>query len=71
MDGVARVGAGDLLLAGDVGAGRVGTAEIVLEDGVGPVGLDGGIAVVRPLPKAIDVRAFQTSSRMYLGDVGL
>ena len=49
VDGVARVGAGDLLLAGNIGASRVGAAEVVLEDGVGPVGLDGGIAVVRTL----------------------
>jgi hypothetical protein len=60
VDGVARVGAGDLLLASDVGAGRVGTAEVVLEDGVGPVGLDGGIAVVRPLRKPITVRPNQS-----------
>ncbi len=55
VDGVARVGSGDLLLAGNIGAGRVGAAEVVLEDGVGPVGLDGGIAVVRTLQEASSI----------------
>jgi len=49
VDGVARVGAGDLLLASDVSAGLVSATEVVHEDGVGPVGLDGGIAVVHAL----------------------
>ena len=48
VDGVARVGAGDLLLASNV-AGRVGATDVVHEDGVGPVGLDGGIAIVHAL----------------------
>ena len=49
MDGVARVGGGHLLQASDVGAGLISAAEVVHEDGVGPVGLDGGIAVVGAL----------------------
>jgi hypothetical protein len=40
VDGVARVCSGDLLLASNVGASRVAATEVVLEDGVGPVGLD-------------------------------
>ena len=53
MDGVARVGASHLLQASDVGAGLISAAEVVHEDGVGPVGLDGGIAVVGALIRSI------------------
>ena len=49
VDGVARVSAGDLLLASNVGAGLISTTKVVHEDGVRPVGLDGGIAVVHAL----------------------
>ena len=49
VDGVARVRAGDLLQASDASAGLVGAAQVVHEDGVRPVGLDGGIAVVHAL----------------------
>ena len=56
MDGVAdaRDGArrgvdGHLLGARGGGAGGVAAAEVVLHNGVGPVGLDGGVAVVGAL----------------------
>ncbi len=62
VDGVARVGAGDLLLAGNIGAGRVSATEVVHEDGVGPVGLDGGIAVVRTLQRTDSVNLHKLSN---------
>ncbi len=55
MDGVADagdgavVGDGDLLGARGGEAGGVATSEVVHDDSVGPVGLDGGVAVVGTL----------------------
>jgi hypothetical protein len=49
MDGVARVGAGNLLLASNVRAGFISATKVVHEDGVRPVSLDGGITVVHAL----------------------
>ncbi len=57
VDGVADarnsavVSDGDLLGARGGEAGGVAAAEVVSEGGVGPVGLDGGIAVVGTLNK--------------------
>ena len=72
VDGVARVGAGNLLLASNVGAGSISATEVVHEDGVGPVSLDGGIAVVHALT-ASD-RAIHASSHvrnLVVGQPGL
>jgi hypothetical protein len=49
VDGVARVSAGDLLLASNVGAGRISATKVVHEDRVRPISLDGGITVVHAL----------------------